>query len=55
VRGPCGRGELGEAVDGRVGEAGEDSSQIVAHGKVNAAAGFDDREDGGLIRTCGTP
>ena len=45
--GPYGRGELGEVVDGGVGEAREDSSQIVADGNVDAAAGFDDGEDGG--------
>ena len=47
LRGPGSRGELGEAMDGRVGEAGEDSGQVIAHGDVDAAAGFDDGEDGG--------
>src|ERR1700730_3387894 len=46
-RGPCGRGELGEAMAGRVSEAGEDSGQVFAPGDVHPSAGFDDREDGG--------
>ena len=31
----------------RIGETGEDRRQVIAHGDVDAAAGFDDREDGG--------
>jgi len=44
---PCGRGEFGEVMHGRIGETGEDRRQVIAHGDVDAAAGFDDREDGG--------
>ena len=47
IQGPCGRGELGEAVDGRIGEAGKYSSQVIAYGDVDAAASFNDGEDGG--------
>ena len=47
AQGPSSRRELGEAVDGHVGEAGEDSGQVIAHGNIDAAAGFDDGEDGG--------
>ena len=34
-------------MDRRGGEAREDSGQAMAHRDVDAAAGFDDREDGG--------
>ena len=47
MRGPGCRGELGKAVDGRVGETGEDCRQVIANGDIDAATGFDDREDGG--------
>ena len=32
---------------GRIGETGEDSGQVFAHGDVPPSAGFDNREDGG--------
>ena len=47
MRGPGGRGELGKAVHRRIGETGEDSGQVFAHGDVHPSAGFDNREDGG--------
>ena len=31
-RSPGGRGELGKAVHGRIGETGEDSGRVFAHG-----------------------
>ena len=30
-------GDLGEALDGRVGEAGKDGGQVIAHGDVGAS------------------
>ena len=42
-----GRSELGKAVHGRVGEAGEDGGQVIAYGDVDPSAGFDDGEHGG--------
>src|SRR2546430_12161729 len=47
LRRPGGRGELVKAMDRCVGETGEDSRQVFAHGDVHPAAGFDDREDCG--------
>ena len=38
-------------MDGCIGETGEDSGQVFAHGDVHPSAGFDDREDGGDFRS----
>ena len=49
---PCGRCEIGELLDGPVGETGQDVSQIVAHLDLHASVAFDDGEDRGHTR-CG--
>jgi hypothetical protein len=41
--GPCSGRERGDALDGRVSEAGQDFGQIIAHRKLEPAAAFDDR------------
>ena len=38
---------LGDALDGRVGEPGEDGAEVVAHRDLEPAAAFNHRQDGG--------
>jgi hypothetical protein len=42
---PCGGSEFGGALDGRVGEAGQDVGEVVAHRNLEPSAAFDHRED----------
>jgi len=46
AQGPGGKGQFREALDERVGDAGEDSGKVISHGDVDAVASFDDGEDG---------
>jgi hypothetical protein len=42
---PCGGSEFGDALDGGVGEAGQDVGEVVAHRNLAPSTAFDHRED----------
>src|SRR3984885_15310808 len=42
---PCCGSELGDALDGGVGEAGKDVGEVVAHRNLEPSTAFDNRED----------
>jgi len=48
---PCRGRESGDALDGHVGESGQDGGEVVAHRNAEPAAAFDDGEDGGDTRS----
>ncbi len=50
---PGGGGELGDASDRPIAQFGEDVAQVLPELDVQASAGFDDRDDGGNLWTCG--
>ena len=51
VGGLGGRCKFGEALDGCIGESGQDVSEVVAHRDLDAAVAFDDGEDCGQARS----
>ena len=48
---PGGGGEIGEALDGSVGESWKYGGEVVADGEPEPAAAFDDREDRSDLRS----
>ena len=48
---PGGRSKFGEALDGCIGESGQDGGEVVAHRNAEPAAAFDDGEDCGHARS----
>jgi hypothetical protein len=42
---PCSRGEIGDALNGRIGESRQDVSEVIADGDLEPPAAFDNGED----------
>jgi len=51
ICGPGGRGTVGESLKGRVGKPGQDVSEVIAYGDVEAATAFDHGDDSGYWRS----
>jgi len=48
--GPCGRGTISEALEGRIGKTWQDVGKVFAYRDVETATAFDHRDDCGYSR-----